>query len=322
MFATLLILLCTTCTFAAVKMKIATLAPKGSTWMVVMDEMNDEIKKQTDGRAYFKVYAGGVQGDEKDVLLKIQFGQLHGGAFTGLGMGKILPSVRMLDMPLLFQDTLQVDKVTEGLFDWYSAEFEKKGYILLGWAEVGMVYMFSNTEIKTLDDLQSLKMWSWEGDPVADATFKAFGMKPIPTSVPDVLTSLQTGLVDAVYASPLAAIALQWNTKVKYMVRLPLTNSAGAVLVSKKRFLKISPEDQLIIKETCRKSLKKLQYLSRRDNLASIEIIKKQGVKIIAPPIKPGSTEYNIISKAAQGELLGTLFSPAELKKVLDLLKP
>ena len=88
--------------------KFATLAPEGSSWMKSMRKLSDKINKATDGNVVFRFYPGGVSGDEKDVIRKIRIGQLHGAGFTGVGLGQILPEVRVLDLPFLFDSDEEI----------------------------------------------------------------------------------------------------------------------------------------------------------------------------------------------------------------------
>ena len=266
------------------QIKFASLAPDGSTWMNVMREFDKTIREETNGEMGFKIYPGGVLGDEKDVMRKIRLGQLHSAGFTGVGLGEILPDVRILDSPFLFRNYDEVDYIMDKFFDRFSKSFEDKGYILLGWAEVGFVYMFTNTPVKTLDDMKDVKMWMWEGDAVAEATFKALGISTIPLSVINVMTALQTGMVNGVYISPLAILALQWFTKVKYMMEFPLADAAGAVLISKRRFNKLPPEYQEILLKNSKKYFDKLTRLSREENINAVETLKENGIEIVPPP--------------------------------------
>jgi len=71
--------------------KFATIAPKGTTPMNVMEEFDAAVRKESDGRLGFKIYPNNVQGDEKQVLRKIKAGLLQSGGFTGVGMGEIAP---------------------------------------------------------------------------------------------------------------------------------------------------------------------------------------------------------------------------------------
>ncbi len=299
-----------------VTIKFATLALEGSTWMEVMNDFAKEVQDKTGGAVKFKIYSGGRQGDEKDVLRKIRINQLHSAGFTGVGLGAILPEVRVLEAPFLFKNHQEVDYINERFFDRFAKGFEKKGFILLGWAEVGFVYVFTNTEIKTIDDFKGLKMWMWEGDPLAEHTFRAFGLSPIPLSVTDVLTSLQTGLIDAVYVAPLACVGLQWFTRVKYMIKPHLTNAIGAVLVSKRIFKKLNADQQKIVKEAGKKYFQKLTELSRKDNEKSIQVMRDQGIRVINISDAATLQAFDEIGAKTRRELVGVLYGKDILEEI------
>jgi len=295
--------------------KFATVAPEGSTWMNVMRELDAAVRKETGGQVGFKIYGGATQGDERAVLKKIRIGQLQSGGFTGVAMGEIAPSVRILDSPFLIRSTAEADH----LYKTFDADFEKAftegGYVLLGWAEVGFVYVFTNTNITSPEDLKSLKMWVWEGDPVAESALKTLGLRPTPLPLENVLTSLQTGLVNAFYTSPYAAVALQWYTRAKYVVDLPLTCSAGAVLMAKKSFDAIPKDLQEILLRDSRAYMAKLTKLSREDNAKAMGEFKKRGMTIIKPSPADEKT-YTEIGIRARRELVGKLFSQELLTRV------
>ena len=300
--------------------KFATLAPDGSTWMNIMHEFDKELRAQTNGEVGFKIYGGGVLGDEKDVLRKIRIGQLHSGGFTGVGMGEIASDVRILDTPFLFKNYEEVDHIYEKLNDTFAESFSKNGYELLGWAEVGFVYVFTKSPVSNLDDMRKQKMWVWQGDQVAEATFKVFGLNPVPLSVIDVMTALQTNMVDGVYTSPLAAVALQWFTKVKYMMDVPLADASGAVLISKKMYKKIPENHRSTLKTIAKKYMNKLTQLSREDNKKAIETLKNNGIQIMQPPDAETLDNYYTIGSSARSQLVGKFYSKDLLSKVESAL--
>jgi TRAP-type C4-dicarboxylate transport system substrate-binding protein len=301
-----------------INIKFATVAPEGSTWMTVMHEFNKDVQNATGGKVKFKIYPGMIQGDEKDVLRKIRINQLHSGGFTGFGLGEILPEVRILDSPFLFRNHEEVDFVANKFFDRFAENFEKKGYILLGWAEVGFVNIYTNRPVQNAEDMKGVKMWMWEGDPLAEATFKAFGISPIPLSITDVLTSLQTGLIDGVYTAPLACIGLQWFTKTKYFIDIetPLTNSMGAALISKKMFYKLDAEQQKILKEKGKQYFDQLTQLTRKDNVDSINEMIKAGIERIEINDPETVKSFESIGKQARQALVGKLYDQDLLDEI------
>ncbi|MFA6003883.1 MAG: TRAP transporter substrate-binding protein DctP, partial [Elusimicrobiota bacterium] len=156
--------------------KLATLAPEGSSWIKALAGLNAELQKKTDDRVRFKIYSGGVQGDELDVVKKIRIGQLHAGGFTGVGLGQIAPEARIFDAPWLFRDNAEVDYIYGAFAKELDSAFDKADYVLLGWVELGWVYVFSKNPISLPEDMRSAKMWVWEGDPIAQAAYKALGV--------------------------------------------------------------------------------------------------------------------------------------------------
>jgi len=308
--------LCTSATLSQqYTIKFATIAPKGTTWMNVMEEYDAAVRKESSGRMGFKIYAGNVQGDEKQVLRKIKAGLLQSGGFTGVGMGEIAPEVRILDSPFLVRTYGEADDLYKVFNDEFEKAFAEGGYVLLGWVDIGFVYVFTNTPIEKPDDLEGLKMWTWEGDPIAETAFKVLGISPIPLSIVDVLMSLQTGLINAVYTTPYAAVSLQWYTRVKYMVNAPLADAAGAVLISKKYFDALPPDLQEILLRNGKLYMAKLTKLSRQDNENAIGVLKKQGI-VITPATENDVQRYIEVGEKARRMLVGRLFTQEFLDRV------
>lgn len=301
--------------------KFATLAPDGTTWMKAMKKFTDETTARTAGRVKFKIYAGGVSGDEKDVVRKIRLGQLQAGGFTGVGIGEIAPEARLLDTPFLFKNAGEIDHVYKTLDADFRKIFDSRGYVLLGWAEVGNVNIFSNIPVTKPEDLKNVKMWIWEGDPIAEASFHALHIKPIPLSITDVMTSLQTGMINGVYGSPLSVIALQWFARMKYVFALPLTNASGAVVISKKSFDALSKEDQKLMLELGDKHFRELTLQSRKDNEQSIGVLKKKGLVFTEPASSLVVQELEAAGQTARMSLVGKLYSRELLEKVDAALK-
>jgi len=298
------------------EIKFATVAPEGTAWMNVMREFDKQVREESGGKLGFRIYPGGSQGDERDVLRRIRTGQLHGAGFTGVGMGEIYSSVRILDSPFLFRSYDEVDLIYEKFGEDFREGFYDNGYVLLGWAEVGFVYLFSNVPVERPKDLRGVRMWMWEGDPVAEATFKAMNVNPIPLSVTEVMTSLQTRLIDAVYTPPMAALALQWFTRVRYMLNLPLADSAGAILISRRFFDRLPEDLQEILLRNGEKYMDKLTQISRKENQESIEIIAESGVKIIERPSQEEIQRYEAMGSEARRSLVGKLYSKDFLLEV------
>lgn len=300
--------------------KFATLAPEGSTWIKVMREFDAAVRADSGGRLGFKLYPGGVAGDEKDVVRKIRLGQYGGGGFTGVGIGEVAKKVRILDAPLFFKSYAEVEFIEQKYERDFEQALEDGGFVLLGWAEVGFIYVFSSKLVVTFSDLKALKPWMWEGDPIAQAAYQAIGVSPVPLSITDVMTSLQTGMIDSVYSSPYALIALQWFTRVSYAMSQPLADALGAAVISKKIYDSLPDDLKTILMTNSKKYISRVTTSSRLDNAKAIETLKKRGMKFVQAP-KEISTEFDTIGARARQLLVGNLFTQSFLDDVEGSLR-
>ena len=225
--------------------KLATLAPRGSIWMRYFDKMKAEVAKATGGAVKIRYYPGQIQGAESDVVRKMRTGQLHGGAFTSAGLALLNPQVLVLQLPMLFSTYAQVDRVRDALAPELEKAFSTRGHVLLGWSELGWIHVFSKHPISGLADLRKQRMWVQSDDPLAKAMMRELGLKPRPLAIPQVYPALSTGMVDAVYNSPIGCLALQWHSKLRYMAAEPLTLGIGATVISKTIFDKLAPDQPL-----------------------------------------------------------------------------
>jgi len=301
-------------------LKIATLAPENSAWDKVFKRYEKEVEEASNGSIDLKVYNGGVQGDEEVVVRKMKSGQLDGAAVTAVGLSKIVPNALVLQLPGLFNSYKELDYVRKQMNDELAAEFDKKGYIFLGWGDVGFAYIFSNTPVEKPEDLKKVKMWAWSSDPIASVIISEAGGNPIPLAVPDVLPSLQTGAINAFTTSPLAGIALRWFTKAKFMGAKKVAVGIGASVITKKAWAKLSPEEQAILQKASTKWHDKLIKKVRKDNKKSLKVLKKQGIKLVKVS-DAMSAQWDALAIKVQNKLAGKVYTRAILDKVRNHLK-
>ncbi|MGD2269886.1 MAG: TRAP transporter substrate-binding protein DctP [Desulfobacterales bacterium] len=304
----------------SVLIKIATLAPEGSSWMETFNTLKTEIMQKTEQNVQFRIYAGGVLGDEKDMLRKLHIGQIHGAVLTSSGLSALYGEIDVLQIPFLFQTYGEVDHVLDKMNTFFRKGFEDNGYVLLGWSEAGFVRLMSTTPVASLNDLKKMKVWTWEDAPLSRAIFDEAEVSAIPLTVPDVLVGLQTGLVDVVYAPPAGAISLQWFTRVKYLTDVPLTYLVGAVVIKKNVFSQIPPVYQSAISESFRLHLGKLKTIIRNENQEALRVMEKHGVKIIKPS-QDAVEEFMKLSDKAVQRLGAVSFSPKTRDDVSAYLK-
>ena len=300
--------------------KLATLAPEGSSWMKTLTALNTEVMKKTGDQVQFRIYPGGVLGDEKDVFRKMKIGQIQGAVLTASGLSTIDGELDVLQIPFLFQNYGEVDFILKRMDPLFKKGIEESSHVLLGWSEVGFLHLMSTVPISSVADLRRAKVWSWEGSPMAKAIFDEAGVTAIPLSVPDVLVGLQTGMVDVVYTPPSAAIALQWFTKIKYLTDIPLAYLAGGIIITRDAFQKISPPFQSILMESCQRHLDQLKGVIRQENQEAIQVMVKQGVRLVTPS-KEQIDEFKRLSNKAIEHIRGPSFSKKTLNEVTSALE-
>ena len=282
----------------ALTLKIATISPDGTTWMKEMRKGAALIKSRTEGRVKLRFYPGGVMGSDKNVLRKIRIGQLHGGAMTGGGLEQIYFDSQIYSLPFAFRSFAEVDYVRSRMDDMILHGLYERGYVGFGLAEGGFAYLMSNAPIRRNADLQGHKVWVPEGDTMSQLVFKAAGISPVPLPLPDVLTGLQTGLIDTVATSPIGAIALQWHTRVKYVTDTPLMYLYGVLIIKRKTFERLRPEDQAVVKAVLEDVFRRLNRLNREENRQARQALMDQGIEFVRPPAEEQARWYQLVARA------------------------
>ncbi len=263
--------------------KVASLAPEGSIWTKTFRNFTKEVEEKSGGEIGFKIYAGGVMGDDRAMYRKMRVGQLNGGGFTMSGISEVVLDFRVLGIPFMFNSYDEVDRVKEKLLPRFEKEFDNKGMVLLAMSEVGFIYTMSTTSISTLAELKQSKAWAPEGDPISRALLETVGVTPIPLSIPDVLTSLQTGLINTTFNSFYGSIVLQWFTKISYITDIPFVYAYGAFVLDKKTFSKLPTHYADMMKTAARNHFEKLLVDTRKSNEESIQVLIDNGISLVKP---------------------------------------
>jgi TRAP-type C4-dicarboxylate transport system substrate-binding protein len=258
-------------------------------WAKRFQDFVDEVEEKSKGEVVFKLYPGGVMGDDRSMYRKMRVGQLHGGGFTMTGIGSIVPDFRVMGIPFLFKSYEEVDKVREEIWPLFVDSFAKKGLELMAFTEVGFAYTMSTLPIASLETLHKSKTWTPEGDPVSSSYLEILGVSPVQLSIPDVLTSLQTGMIDTVFNSFYGSIVLQWFTKAKYISDIPFAYAYGAFLLDRKTFLRLPANYAALMKDAAQKHFNFLLDDTRKSNREALKVLQQNGVTLVQ--VDPGTEE-------------------------------
>ncbi|MCC2605587.1 TRAP transporter substrate-binding protein [Planctobacterium marinum] len=305
---------------SAATLKIATLSPEGSAWMQKFRKAAADIKSQTDGRVKIKFYPGGVMGDDEAVLKKIKIRQLHGGAMTGGSLARYYTDSQVYSLPLKFDSLGQVSQVREAIDAEILQGYEDGGFVSFGLAGGGFAYIMSQKPIAHPEDLRGTKSWAPNADPATVVAFDTFSISPIPLGIGDVLAGLQTGLIDTVATSPVAAITLQWHTQIKHVTKVPLIYLYAVMAVQKKAFDKLKTEDQLIVRTVFSQAFVELDKESEKDNEKALAALAGQGINIITPDAEQLAAWKALGNKAAQAMIAQGAVSQPMVNKLESLL--
>jgi len=267
----------------AVQFKIATVAPDGSFWMAEARKAAEEVSERTYGRVTFRFYPGGTMGDDSAVQRKMRIGQLHGGVFIAGSFAHVVPDLQIYNLPLLFSTYEEVDAVRSKTDPKLIAALNDKGFHSFGFIEGGFAYIYSTKKGSSFSELEGRKAWLMENDPIGQVLVEEASLSPVPLSLADVLTGLQTGLVDVVSGPPVVAVALQWFTKVKYAIEFPVVYTYGCMVISDRAWSRLSGEDQKVTHDVLSRMTESLDRRAREDNEGARRALEKQGVVTLSP---------------------------------------
>jgi TRAP-type transport system periplasmic protein len=270
---------------AAAEFKIATVLPENTAWMQEMRAAAADIRERTDGRVTFKFYSGGVQGSPDKVLRKIKIGQLHGGAFTPTDLQQVYADLNIYGLPFLFESEEEVNYVRERVDPELIDGLEEAGFVSFGFAGGGFARVMSNRPIRSHDDLKGRKVWVPEGDLISYESMQALQLSPVTLPLTDVLTGLQTGLIEIVTMSPAGALVLQWHTKVKYLTRLPIVYSMGLLAIQSRAFERLGEPDRAVVREVMTDLYARWNRENSQDADEALAALIKSGIE----PVEPAS---------------------------------
>lgn len=280
----------------AANIKIATIAPEASTWMTEMRAGAAEIKERTEGRVNIKIIGGGIMGNDKKVLGAIRIGRLHGGALTPSALGDRYADINLYGMPLVFDSHDEAKYVRERFDERLREGLRGVGFETFGFATGGFAVLMSNTPVRSLEDMKGKRVWVLEGDTISYASMESMSLTPVTLPLTDVLTGLQTGLVDIVAIPPLPALVLQWHTKVKYITEIPLAYSLAFMAIDKRVFAKLSAGDQEVVRDVMSRVYAGFDEQNVIDNRAARDALVEAGIE----PVEYDAAEYERIRAVLQ----------------------
>jgi TRAP-type C4-dicarboxylate transport system substrate-binding protein len=277
-----------------ITIKLGSLAPTDSPWDKLLKQLAADWEKASSGRVTIKIYAGGVVGDEAVMLRKIRLGQLHAAAITGVGMNQIHQGVLALSIPMLITNDDELSYALENLGPYFEGALEKKSFKVIMWTFAGWTHIFSKQPARTPEDLKKQKLWVWEGSSKELQIWKEAGFHPVPLALPDIMTSLQSGMVDSFFTTPLSAAAYQWFGIASNMNEMNWAPMIAGIIIASSTWEKIPKDLQPTFIDIAHKAGIRITEETKKADAEAMRIMKKYGLTSY-PPAKDSESEWKKI---------------------------
>lgn len=265
---------------AATVVKMATLVPEGSVWDKALRDMAADWRTVGGGAVELRIYAGGVAGDEPDVVRKMRIGQIHAAALTVTGLIAIDKGFEIFQIPFFFESWQELDFVLEKLRPELEKRLEAKGYVLLNWGHGGWVHMFSRQPVRSIGDLRKQKIFTWAGNDMMVDLWRRAEFQPVALAATDILTGLQTGMIDVLPTPPLAALTLQWFRTTPNMLGEGVAPLVAGSVISLKTWNSFPPELRAKLLESAKKTGDRLAREVPIQDKEAIAQMKERGLTV------------------------------------------
>lgn len=296
-------------------LKLATLAPEGSPWHDVILDIGESWKTASGGRVTLHVYAGGVAGDEPDMIRKMRIGQLQAAALSGAGLAQITPEIQALQMPMMLASYEELDYVRDRLAPKLETITEAHGFKILNWADAGWVHFFTQRPAIRPAEMKPLKIFTWEGDPTYAEVMKRMGFQPVPMAATDMYTGLQSGLINAFPTTPIAALSFQWFGLAKHMSDVKWAPLVGAMVVSATAWRTLPDELKPRLVQAAQDAAVRARSKIRPLEDDAIAAMKTHG--LLVDPVPPDALkEWEAIGRQSYPYLVGKVVPAAMVAEV------
>jgi TRAP-type C4-dicarboxylate transport system substrate-binding protein len=263
-----------------VTVKLGTLAPDGSTWHLLLKELGEKWQADSGGRVKLKIFPGGRQGNEGDVIRKMRIGELQAGAVSVVGLRDIDSAPQAMATPGLIDSDEELAYVYKKMAPYWEKKLREKGFIVLSWGDTGWGRMFLKKEARRPSDVVGLKMFAWSGDPGAFEAWKAIGFQPVVVSSTDMLPALSTGMIEGFATSPIMAMTARWYEPTKYMPDVNWGRLGGATIMTVEGWEKIPADCREKLLADAKETGDKINAEVAKMGTDSIEAMQKNGLTV------------------------------------------
>ena len=262
-------------------MRLATVAPRGSAWYLILDKMVAAIGRDTGGEVQIRIIAGGAAGDESDMIRKMRLGQVQIAAMSNVGLAELDASAWTLSIPMVFRDYPEWDHVREAMNPAIEEALQGHGFRTLAWADVGWLHFFASEPVNSLDDLKNLKLAGAASDPTVLDLLRWAGFDPVQINTVELVSGFQTGLVEAAPLPVILAEGSQLYRSAEFMNDLPWAPMQGAIIIHDQGWDRLDASQQEVVVRRSREAALEFRATNREQERKSLEAMKSRGLQVI-----------------------------------------
>jgi TRAP-type C4-dicarboxylate transport system substrate-binding protein len=304
---------------APLRIRLGTLAPQGTPYHRILQEMAERWRTATNGQVQVTIYAG-TMGSEAELVRRMRLGQLHAATITAVGLREIDPAVSALQtMPMMFRSLGELDYVRTHLEPVLDRRLAERGFVVLFWADAGWVRYFTRQPALRPDDFRRLRIFVTAGETDQYDLMRASGYTPVSLEWSDALTALRTGMVDAVPTIPFFALAMQLNTVAGHMLELNWAPLVGATIINRRAWEALTPEQRAAMQQAAVEAGRQFQASGRALADQAVATMRARGMTV--HPVPPDlEAEWLTISEQFYPRIRGAMVPADMFDEVVRLL--
>lgn len=305
---------------APVRIRLGTLAPQGTAYHRILQEMAERWRTATNGRVQVTIYAG-TMGSETEVVRRMRLGVLQAAALTVDGLKQIDPAISALQqMPMMYRSFEELEFVRGRLEGELTRRLADRGFVALFWSDVGWVRYFSRTAAVSVDDFRRLKMFVTSGETEQFDLMRGSGFQPVALEWTDALTALRTGMIDVVPTIPLFALSMQFHTVASHMLEVNWAPLVGATIISRRTWEQLTPETQAALRESAADAGRQFQASGRAAADSAVAAMRRRGLTV--HPMTPAAeAEWRAMAERLYPQIRGTMVPAETFDRVVELLR-
>jgi TRAP-type transport system periplasmic protein len=240
-------------------LRFGTLVPDGTAWARELKAFSREVEDGAHQR--IKFYWGGIAGDEREMLARIKRGQLDGAAGAVI-CTELAPSLQVTRLQGLFPSRDDHERLLRQIPN-ADEEFKRAGFVNLGLGGLGPSIIFTKQPVTTWAELQKMRLWRWDLDPVAWQQDRMMGLNVVPLSINEASAAFDAGKVDGFVALAASALAFQWQSRAPNILPLELDYLNACMIVSQPAWDALPTETKQTMRSAGAKLQRRMEFVGR-----------------------------------------------------------